>query len=257
MEEERKFKGIWIPREIWLSEELTLQEKVLLVEIDSLEDEEKGCYASNNYFARFFKLSNRRIAQIIASLKEKGYLNISYQYKGKEIESRTIRIMKPPYPNVVKVISVGGEENFRGVSNIFHGGGEKNCQDNNININNINNNNKYYDIVEQKPLIPYEDIINYLNSKAKTNYKSSTNKTRELIKARINEGFTLDDFKKVIDKKCNEWIGSEMEKYLRPETLFSNKFESYLNQKIDKKITTKDLATKINFMNFLEEDNND
>lgn len=112
-------------------------------------------------------------------------------------------------------------------------------------------------IAEQKPLIPYEDIINYLNSKAKTNYKSSTNKTKELIKARVNEGFTLDDFKKVIDKKCNEWIGSEMEKYLRPETLFSNKFESYLNQRIDKKITTKDLATKINFMNFLEEDNND
>lgn len=126
-----------------------------------------------------------------------------------------------------------------------------------IEENSIEENSIDKHIVEQKPLIPYEDIINYLNSKAKTNYKSSTNKTKELIKARINEGFTLDDFKKVIDKKCNEWIGSEMEKYLRPETLFSNKFESYLNQRIDKKITTKDLATKINFMNFLEEDNND
>ena len=142
MEEDRKFKGIWIPKEIWLSEELTLQEKVLLVEIDSLEDEEKGCYASNNYFARFFKLSNRRIAQIIASLKEKGYLNISYQYKGKEIELRTIRIMKPPYPDVVKVISIGGEENCSRVSNIFHGGSEENYQENNIYKNNINNNNK-------------------------------------------------------------------------------------------------------------------
>ena len=146
MEEERKFKGIWIPREIWLSEELTLQEKVLLVEIDSLEDEEKGCYANNNYFARFFKLSNRRIAQIIASLKEKGYLNISYQYKGKEIELRTIRIMKPPYPEVVKVISVGSEENFQRVGNIFPEGSEKNCRDNNISINNINNNKKKEDI---------------------------------------------------------------------------------------------------------------
>ena len=252
MEEERKFKGIWIPKEIWLSEELTLQEKVLLVEIDSLEDEEKGCYASNNYFARFFKLSPGRISQLITTLSKKQYINVEYIKNGKEIESRIIRIQRPPYPVFSKLNTY--LENCNGGIKNTKGGYLENTKENNISINNINN-NKY--IVEQKPLIPYEDIINYLNSKAKTNYKSSTNKTKELIKARINEGFTLDDFKKVIDKKCNEWIGSEMEKYLRPETLFSNKFEGYLNQRIDKKITTKDLAAKINFMNFLEEDNND
>jgi len=74
------------------------------------------------------------------------------------------------------------------------------------------------------------EIVSYLNQKCKTNYKAKTNSTTKHIKARINEGFTLQDFKSVIDKKSAEWLGTDMEKYLRPETLFGNKFESYLNQ---------------------------
>ncbi|HBB28308.1 MAG TPA: hypothetical protein DC000_03490 [Clostridiales bacterium] len=74
------------------------------------------------------------------------------------------------------------------------------------------------------------EILDYLNKKINSSYKSSTNKTKDLIKARIQEGFTIDDFKTVIDKKSNEWIGTEWEKYLRPSTLFGAKFESYLNQ---------------------------
>jgi uncharacterized phage protein (TIGR02220 family) len=63
-------------------------------------------------------------------------------------------------------------------------------------------------------------------------YKATTKKTQSCVKARLAEGFTVDDFKAVIDKKCAEWIGDEkMEKYLRPETLFGPKFEGYLNAK--------------------------
>jgi hypothetical protein len=52
----------------------------------------------------------------------------------------------------------------------------------------------------------------------------------------LAEGFTIDDFKTVIDKKCAEWLGdSKMEPYLRPETLFGTKFESYLNAKVTSK----------------------
>lgn len=77
-----------------------------------------------------------------------------------------------------------------------------------------------------------EEIVSYLNSKAQTNYKATTNKTKSLIHARLQEGFSVDDFKRVIDVKCNEWLqDKEMHKYLRPETLFGTKFESYLNQK--------------------------
>ena len=77
----------------------------------------------------------------------------------------------------------------------------------------------------------YKYIVEYLNEKANKNFKPTTRKTQSLINARLNEGFSLDDFKKVIDIKCSQWLGTEMEKYLRPETLFGPKFEGYLNEK--------------------------
>lgn len=75
----------------------------------------------------------------------------------------------------------------------------------------------------------YKAIISRLNEKAGTNYRSSSKATQGHINARLTEGFTVEDFFKVIDKKCAEWKGGEMEKYLRPETLFGSKFENYLN----------------------------
>lgn len=81
----------------------------------------------------------------------------------------------------------------------------------------------------------YSPIISFLNEKAGTNYRSSSAKTKTLIKARAEEGFTLDDFKTVIEKKCAEWLNTPMEKYLRPETLFGTKFEGYLNARVNVK----------------------
>jgi uncharacterized phage protein (TIGR02220 family) len=75
-----------------------------------------------------------------------------------------------------------------------------------------------------------KDIINYLNNKTNSKYKYNTKATQNRIVARLNEGYKLDDFIAVIDKKYNEWHGTEFEMYLRPETLFGTKFESYLNQ---------------------------
>ena len=74
------------------------------------------------------------------------------------------------------------------------------------------------------------EIIAYLNMTAGTNYRASSKATQRHIGARLNEGFVLDDFKRVISKKYDEWKDSKMAAYLRPETLFGNKFESYLNQ---------------------------
>jgi len=81
-------------------------------------------------------------------------------------------------------------------------------------------------------------IIEYLNQEADTNYKSTSVKTKTLIKARMKEGFTVDNFHTVIQKKTAEWRNTEQEKYLRPETLFGTKFESYLNQKNGKPKST-------------------
>lgn len=91
---------------------------------------------------------------------------------------------------------------------------------------------KEKDTMSGKPdPLPYSEIVNYLNEKADRQFKSTTNKTQSLIKARFNEGWEVEDFKTVIDKKTKEWMGdSKMENYLRPETLFGTKFESYLNQ---------------------------
>jgi len=75
------------------------------------------------------------------------------------------------------------------------------------------------------------EVIDYLNNKLGTRYKYTSAKTAPHIKARVNEGFTVDDFKVVIDKKISGWRGTEWEKYLRPETLFGTKFEGYLNEK--------------------------
>lgn len=76
----------------------------------------------------------------------------------------------------------------------------------------------------------YKNILEHLNKKANTNYRHTTKKTQQLIKARFAEGFTVDDFLSVIDKKVSEWQRTEFEKFLRPETLFGTKFESYLEQ---------------------------
>lgn len=77
---------------------------------------------------------------------------------------------------------------------------------------------------------PTEEVIDHLNQRAGTHYRATTANTRKLIKARLKEGFTVDEFKTVIDKKCADWLNNkDMAQYLRPETLFGPKFESYLN----------------------------
>ncbi|WEZ24247.1 phage replisome organizer N-terminal domain-containing protein [Bacillus paralicheniformis] len=87
------------------------------------------------------------------------------------------------------------------------------------------------DVSSEKDEIPYKLIIDLLNKVAGTKYRHTTVKTRSLIKARWNEGNRFDDFKHVILVKWEEWRGSDMENYLRPETLFGTKFENYRNQK--------------------------
>ncbi|MCY8307645.1 phage replisome organizer N-terminal domain-containing protein [Bacillus vallismortis] len=85
---------------------------------------------------------------------------------------------------------------------------------------------------KDKEEIPYKLIIDLLNKVSGKNYRSATQKTRSLIKARWNEGFRFNDFKHVILVKTQEWLNDpEMNKFIRPETLFGTKFENYLNQK--------------------------
>ena len=133
-ENKRAFKGIWIPKEVWESKELTLQQKVMLVEIDSLDNDD-GCFASNKYFSDFFGISSGRVSQIINDLIDKGYLKVEYQKKDKQILGRIMKIQSPPYPQkVFNILNRGYLENDEGGIKYSKEGYLENAKDNNISL---------------------------------------------------------------------------------------------------------------------------
>ena len=75
-----------------------------------------------------------------------------------------------------------------------------------------------------------DEIVNYLNQCTGKEFRSNTPETKALIRARLKEGFKVDEFKKVIDIKCRQWLKNDQFKYLRPKTLFGSKFEGYLQE---------------------------
>lgn len=89
---------------------------------------------------------------------------------------------------------------------------------------------KEEDLKTHRPPRPYAEIVGALNAACGTAFKAGSEKTRRLIDARLNEGWSVEDFRKVVEVKAAEWLGTDMAKYLRPETLFGTKFEGYLNQ---------------------------
>lgn len=221
--EKRGFKGVWIPKEIWLDQDLSIMEKLFLVEIDSL-DNEKGCFASNKHFSEFFGLSKGRCTQIIKELEKKKMIKISYEREGKQITKRVIRVVNKLSTPVNK-LNKGSKKTKQGYL------------ENDEESNTSNNNTSTTADVGEK--IPYKQIIEYLNKKTnkKISYQAEGNK--KLIRARWSEGYTLEDFKKVIDNKVDEWYGTNVifsngkpaENYLHPSTLFrQSHFDKYLNQ---------------------------
>ena len=157
-EQQRQFKGIWIPKEIWLNKDLTFQEKIILVEIDSYDDGQVGCFATNKHFVNNFGINSSRISQIIQSLQRKNYITITYDFNGKEIIKRYLHINRPPYPpkDGMSKINIGMLKNEMGVCQFDKEGYVKKLKDNNTNINNTNINNKE----ERKKETNYDKIIN-------------------------------------------------------------------------------------------------
>ena len=74
------------------------------------------------------------------------------------------------------------------------------------------------------------DVINHLNRVAAANFSPGFDDTKKAIDNLLNLGFTVDDLKDVVDRKWNDWKGTEFENYVRPATLFGKKFETYLNE---------------------------
>ena len=86
------------------------------------------------------------------------------------------------------------------------------------------------------------EIIDFLNECTGKSYKANSKLAILNINARLKEGYTKDDFVKVISIKTTKWLGTKWEDYLTPNTLFGNKFESYLNEKINTEKTKQDNA---------------
>ena len=206
--ENRDFKGVWIPKEVWLDDRLSAVEKIILVEIDSLDSTERGCWASNQHIAKFCQVSERTVSSAISKLKDLGYIYVqSFDGRQRELKSRFTSMQ-------------GRQANFASEgSKICEADMQYLRQSNTSNNTNKNTSNKEI----------YSEVLGYLNDKAKTNYRISSKEAQKHINARLSEGFTVEDFKTVIDNKCSEWIGTDYEQYLRPQTLFGTKFESYLN----------------------------
>ena len=207
-------------------------------------------YNSTKAFNELFPyLTQKQIETALKKLRDEGIL-ITGNYN----ENKYDRTLWYAITEKGKCILHTGEMDFTSEGNGFYLEGKAipNINTNiNTNINNnINNNNKNIDYKKEnkkekggnfqenqiETLVPkgaYEEILNYLNEKTKRNFRNiETN--RKHIRARFNESksspYTVEDFKRVIDNKCDEWLGDEkMQKYLRPETLFGRKFESYLN----------------------------
>lgn len=115
------------------------------------------------------------------------------------------------------------------------------------------------DILSGKPdhASMIKEIVSYLNQKTGKSFRPGSKSTRRAINARIKEGFTINDFYQVIDKKVAEWgDNNQMEQYLRPETLFGTKFEGYLNQQFSGKKLSKNDEQLLKIQNGYYEDSN-
>ena len=223
-------------------------------------------YNSTKAFNELFPyVSQRQIQNALKKLKEKGIIQTgnynkssydrtlwyAFTTEGKSIMQKC----KMDYANLVKDnanMLNGNVENVEPIPNI-----NTNDKTTNINSNIKSNENNVIEPVKEAEKINYEKIVNRLNELSGASYWHDSKNTRSLIKARFNEGFTENDFMIVIEKMCYLWNKEpkkgekDMRLYLRPSTLFGNKFEQYLNMNVQpKEITTGDLVNQFDFSDF-------
>ena len=98
MENTRDFKGVWIPKEIWLDKNLNALDKCIFVEVDSLDNEEQGCFASNEYLAEFCQCSETKVSNAISKLIKLGYLLVkSFDGRQRILQSRLTKNVRQTY----------------------------------------------------------------------------------------------------------------------------------------------------------------
>ena len=226
MNEEKELPSYYsiIPATVRYDHNLKANEKLMYGEITALASKNGYCWAENRYFAELYDVHKITISKWLKNLEDNGYIRteLKYVYGTKQVSKRLIYINDTPISQIAKgyksndydPVNQNAKEELSTTSN-------NNTRD----INTLSSNSTR---------VPYKEIIDYLNEKTGRNYKHKAKINQRVIKARMNEGYTLEDFKTVIDKKFDKWNNDvKMKKFLRPETLFSTKFDRYLNEETE------------------------
>ena len=218
----------------WMPNKLNLKGvplEVFAIIYGFTQDGENEFTGSIQYLCDFTGASRPTVIKSLRDLVELKYL-IKTEFKTNGVKFNKYKVNL----QITNEFIGGGKETLPGVKKFNKGsketlpGGSKETLPNNITDDNILNNIKY--------------IIEYLNQKAGTHYRYTTPKTQKSLKTLLtgSQPYTVQECITVIDKKCSDWIGTEYEKFLRPETLFGGKFENYLNAKLSKRRTKPDLS---------------
>lgn len=197
-----------IPATVRYDSNLTANAKLLYGEITALANKKGYCWASNSYFAELYSVSTDTIKRHIRQLKESGYVSVEVMRdESNQVTERRIYVTDDPS---------GQKRPDPQCKNDPHPQGKNNT------LNNTSSN-----ITSNKDIVG--KVISYLNVKTAQGYRATSKATQRHVNARLNEGYELEDFYSVIDS-CNVMWGKDekMRRYLRPETLFGTKFESYL-----------------------------
>lgn len=188
-------------------------------------------HGSLTYLERWTNITRHTVISSLKSLVEKGLIEKEEQtINGVKYCSYRAKTSTDEAQEVVQKFHGGSAKIAQEVVQKLHGGSAK-IAPNNILYNIVDNivDNNIVENAEKHDMKVITEIVDYLNEKAHKNYRSNNKATMRHINARLKEGRTLSDFKQVIDNRCATWLGTDMEQYLRPGTLFGSKFEDYLN----------------------------
>lgn len=222
-----------------LATEIGLNEAIILQQIHYWlntskhhHDGKKWIYNSYPEWQKQFTFwSERTIKRTFGSLEKQNLLHVGNYNKAGFDRTKWYSVN---YETLNKLVARPSGQNDPTMRSNWHGGMGQSDPTNTRDYTETSSETTYNNISSGNPTvsrIPYKEIVDYLNEKTGKNFKHKTAKTRKFIEARWNQDFRLDDFKKVIDVKTDEWLNTDSDKYLRPETLFGTKFEGYLNQK--------------------------
>ena len=217
MRDIREKNWFWLENDLVDREDITAMEKLIYMLLARYADKEGKCFPSQEKLCKVTGIKDyRTIVKYLKQLEEKGLIEIK-KNNGKVNVYYLKNVTTPPTKNV-------GTKNA--TANFAEEPPTKNVGTPPTNFAGITIHNEKDTKNNTQYIKEIDEVVNHLNEKAGTKYKSTSKNTTRHIQARINEGYTLEDFKTVIDKKCSEWLNTDMEKYLCPETLFGSKFES-------------------------------